>query len=217
MKSDFWHKCWQKNTIGFHQQAVHPFLQDYLAPLINPSDNHILVPLCGKSLDMAWLAEHMKVIGAELSEIACTDFFVDNNLNYQVETKGDFTCYHFDNISLWQGDFLKLPASQFEPFDWIYDRAALVALPEAMQQKYVEHVKTFMSENTKLFLLTLEFPQGQLEGPPFAVTNNYVHKLFEGYKVEYLAERDLPEKQFAQRVFDVDYLVEKLYMITKNN
>lgn len=179
-----------------------------------PSDKRVFVPLCGKSLDMTYLAQFLQVTGNELSNIACRDFFIENDVEYQQDSIGDFKHYFCPDVSLLQGDFFKLSVDITGPFDWIYDRAALIALPKLMQQQYVAHLQHFFAANTRLFLVTVEFPQKQLEGPPFSITSDDVAELFSGYKITCVATKDVADKQFAQRRFDVDYLTEKLYIIT---
>ncbi|MCO4798375.1 MAG: thiopurine S-methyltransferase [Colwelliaceae bacterium] len=225
MKESFWHACWERNSLGFHQKSIHPFLSQYLSPLI--SDNRfkqenqkeqlptVFVPLCGKTDDMVWLAERFNVVGAELSDIACRDFFIEKDIVTSPKAIGDFKRYTHQNIELWQGDFFGLKASQFQKFDWIYDRAAIIALPKAMQQRYAEHLTTFIDDKTKLFLISLEFPQEELEGPPFAIVDKDVRRLFSNFKIECIAEHDLEDKTFAQRTFNVSYLKEKLFIISK--
>ena len=214
MESSFWHKCWERNALGFHQQQVHPFLIEHFTSMCLSSDKHVFVPLCGKTLDMAYLAQFIRVTGNELSEIACRDFFLDNGFEYQQQHIGDFTQYSCAQLSLLQGDFFGLSTGLIGNVDWIYDRAGLIALPVSMQQKYVEHLKTFFSVCTRLFLVTLEFPSKQIKGPPFAITADDVEKLFSGFKVTCVATNELEDKQFAQRSLDVDYLQEKLYIIS---
>jgi thiopurine S-methyltransferase len=214
MDSRFWHNCWERNTLGFHQRDVHPLLAQYFKKLALPSDQHVFVPLCGKSVDMAYLAQFMRVTGNELSAIACRDFFLDNNIEVKQQTQGDFEHYSCPKLALWQGDFFKLSASVVGAVDWIYDRAALIALPVTMQQRYVEHLKTFFSSHTRLFLVTLEFPEGQLDGPPFSINSTDVKGLFAGFHIECITTNELKDKRFAQRTFDVDYLREQLYIIT---
>ncbi|MGB1262950.1 MAG: thiopurine S-methyltransferase [Cognaticolwellia sp.] len=214
MDTSFWHKCWERNALGFHQQQAHPFLSQHFKPRCLATDRHVFVPLCGKSLDMAYLAQSMQVSGSEISEIACRDFFLDNNIAFQQQTSGDFEQFYSPVLSLWQGDFFKLSPELIEPVDWIYDRAALIALPKAMQLAYVKHLKTFFSSHTRLFLVTLEFPAQQLVGPPFSIRNCDITRLFSGFNIEYVASNELKDKQFAQRTFEVDYLIEKLYVIT---
>jgi thiopurine S-methyltransferase len=229
MKTSFWHKCWERNRIGFHQEQVHPFLSQYLAPLLNKQDSHVFVPFCGKSLDMFWLAQYMKVSGSELSAIACRDFFIDANIENQVkvyqesQSGVDFHQFSFGNITLWQGDFFKLNVQhltlgQDVSIDWIYDRAALIALPIKMQQAYVDHLVSFIGQGTKLFLISVEFPKQEMSGPPFPITEQDINQLFlsanKHCQIECIASRDLVDKRFAQRNFDVSHLVERLYIIT---
>ena len=203
--------------MGFHQSDVHPLLSHYFNKLRLSSDKHVFVPLCGKTLDMAYLAKYMKVTGNELSEIACRDFFLDNRLEFQQQTLGEFEYFTCPQLSLLQGDFFKLSAENIESIDWIYDRAALIALPTAMQKKYVKHLKTFFSSQTRLLLVTIEFPKEQIKGPPFSVNSSDVKALFGGFNIECIATNRVKDKQFAQRTLEVDYLYEKLYLITRNN
>lgn len=174
----------------------------------------VFVPLCGKSDDMVWLADHMKVVGAELSEIACRDFFAEKGIDVTPKADGEFWRYQHENVSLYQGDFFNLSAERFDAFDWIYDRAALIALPDDMQQQYVKQLCTYLTANTRLFLISLEFPQAELSGPPFALFQPDIERLFSGYNVQCIASHDLDDKIFAQRAFNVSYLREKLYIIT---
>ncbi|UUO21814.1 thiopurine S-methyltransferase [Colwellia sp. M166] len=215
MKSGFWHNCWERNKLGFHQDDVHPLLTQYFTDLILASDQHVFVPLCGKTHDMAYLAQYMRVTGSELSDIACRDFFIDNDIEYQKQTFGEFKQYSADQLTLYQGDFFKLWADAINKVDWIYDRAALIALPPVMQVQYANHLQTFFSSNTRLFLVTVEFPSEQLTGPPFSLNSVDVKCLFSGFSVECIANHELDNKRFAQRRFEVDYLREKLYIIKK--
>jgi|TARA_B110000090_G_scaffold134882_1_gene148459 thiopurine S-methyltransferase len=229
MKVSFWHKCWEQSRIGFHQDQVHPFLSQYLFPLINKQDRHVFVPFSGKTLDMRWLAQHMKVSGSELSEIACRDFFSEGNIDSQIkvyqECQSDvkFQQFSSDSITLWQGDFFKLNAKHIISeqnllIDWIYDRAALIALPIEMQQAYVNHLVSFIGKGTKLFLISVEFPSQEMSGPPFPITEQDIKQLFlsanKHCKIECIASRELENKRFAQRNFEVSHLLERLYIIT---
>lgn len=229
MKASFWHACWEKNSLGFHQTSVHPFLSQQLLPLMSSKTDEcqtgkqqrVLVPLCGKSDDMVWLAEHFDVVGAELSDIACRDFFREKSIEVtptqisDTQTQAAFKQYSFENITLLQGDFFKLSAEQLSDFDWIYDRAAIIALPKTMQQAYADHLATFISQHSRLFLISLEFPQAELSGPPFPLFEQDINRLFTGFNVKCIAEHELADKTFAQRTFKVSYLREKLYIITR--
>ena len=223
MHQGFWHKCWEKQAIGFHQDDVHPFLTGELAQLpINISDN-VFVPLCGKSLDMLWWAERCNVIGSELSEIACRDFFKEQGVTVDISEittdssleQGIFTLFQKDNLTIYQGDFFALTASDLPPIRYIFDRAALVALPQAMQTRYAKHLASYIAADTECYLISVEFPQDEHQGPPFSTDKQTVQSLFTGLNVEEIVSRTLEDKQFAKRSLAVSYLVERLYRITR--
>lgn len=222
MDPEFWLNCWQKDHIGFHQLQTDVLLAQHFSHLVKEDDKHVLVPLCGKSQDMFFLARQMRVTGAELSEIACADFFNDSGLSYTRSPQGDFQQFSFANINLWQGDFFKLQPTMLSPIDWIYDRAALFALPKTMQIRYVRHLLSFMRPNTRLLLIALEFAEHELTGPPFPLCEPDIKALFSAenspdasdYNIQCLASRVLSDKQFGQRIFNVSQLVERLYLIT---
>ena len=71
MHAEFWQARWARSEIGFHLPEVNPYLQQYWPALGLPEGARVLVPLCGKSLDLVWLVEQgHAVIGVELAERA---------------------------------------------------------------------------------------------------------------------------------------------------
>ena len=135
MEKNYWNEKWEKKEIGFHQDSGHPALPKYFEVL---SGTKVLVPLCGKSKDMLWLAAHgFKVVGVELSPIACRDFFEEASLPFSLSQREGFTVFEGTDISLWCGDFFKLPQSAIAGMTTIYDRAALIALPPDTRKQYV--------------------------------------------------------------------------------
>ncbi|QBY03214.1 thiopurine S-methyltransferase [Thalassotalea sp. HSM 43] len=215
MKQEFWHNCWDKTQIGFHQDELQPLLVEYFPSLLSAGDSRIFVPLCGKSTDLLFFADRFKVIGSELSAIACKDFFRENQLDAQITPALGFNVYKANNVEIYQGDFFALDANLFQPFDWVYDRAALIALPEAMRADYAYHLRSFIKDKTRVFLLTLEFDQSEMDGPPFSVSESDVRQLFDGFKVSKKAERDLVGQKFARRNLPLSHLKECLYIISK--
>lgn len=178
MEPDFWHQRWQQNQIGFHQPDINPYLRKYWAELAVPAPARILVPLCGKSLDLLWLVQlGYQVEGVELSDVAVRAFFEEQGIKAQHSTQGDWQVWESENLRLWCGDFFKLGPAQLGPIDAVYDRAALIALPQPMRQQYVAHMQTLVGAVPHL-LVTLEYPQQQMSGPPFAVEKTEVEDLF---------------------------------------
>lgn len=194
MEPSFWHDKWHLQHIGFHQQAINPMLARYWQQLALPSAAEVFVPLCGKSLDMCFLAEQgHRVIGCELSELAVQQFFSDNQLPVTTENDGQeagiaLRGYHTDQISLYQGDFFTFPKELSQNVSGFYDRAALIAWPEDMRQQYAAQLAKLLPQGCVGLLVTLDYPQECLSGPPFAVSPAWVEQyLSEDFDIELLA------------------------------
>lgn len=179
MDKEYWFDRWQNNEIAFNQQKPNPFLLQYLKTLNLKPGSNIFVPLCGKSIDMLWLCEQgYKVIGVELSVQACIEFYEENNLTFQKNTKKQFTALTGENITLLAGDFFELDKELIEPIDAVYDRAALVALPSEARARYAAHISKLSEDNTQILLITASYNQAEMQGPPFSVDEDEVKMLY---------------------------------------
>ncbi len=185
---DFWHQKWASNQIGFHLEDVNPLLIKHWQATKPQRDDKVLVPLCGKTEDLIWLAQrHDEIQGAELSKIAVRSFFAEHFYTPIVTpVSGQHELYQFDELSIYVGDFFTAPLSKA---DIVYDRAALVALPESMRVQYAEHLKSLLSDKGRILLVTLDYVQEEMSGPPFNVHEDEVTRLFSGFKITRL-ERD---------------------------
>lgn len=216
MDLDFWHNKWENSEIGFHQKTVHPVLAKEYNRF---SPGKILVPLCGKTLDMLFLASKgYEVVGAELSSIACEAFFVENDLTFTKEKSRLFEVYKSERITLWCGDYFELPQSVFNGCVGIYDRAALVALPLDVRKKYIEFTlaQTANEKFLDFLLCTFEYNTPELKGPPFSVVTSEVESLFASMRITDITpdrENDFVanDKRLSGRG-----VVEKVYWISKN-
>ena len=193
MQPEFWQKRWADNQIGFHQAQINPYLQRYWSQLNFADDAQVLVPLCGKSLDMLWLAgQGQRVLGVELSRKAVEDFFVGHDLAPSVIERGAFTVFEAGGVSLLCGDFFALDAADVTECVGLFDRAALIALPPAMREQYAAHLLRILPAAARGLLITLEYPQAQLDGPPFAVLDQEVQGLLGGrWQLETLEVTDI--------------------------
>jgi len=200
MKHDFWHGRWAEGRIGFHQQDYHQALPEYWHQLGLTPGAQIFVPLCGKSHDMHWLAEQgYQVLGNELSEQACGDFFAEAGLEPELGQDAAFSCYQSGALKLLCGDFFALEATQLAGVSAVYDRAALIALPPEMRRDYAAKLCDALPEGVEVLLVTLEF-EGE-QGPPFSVAQAEVEQLFAArFRVEPLAEIELTDPRDKGRV-----------------
>jgi len=203
MEPEFWHQRWKSQEIAFHQACVHDLLQAHWGRLGCPRGSDVFVPLCGKSLDMAWLAsEGHRVIGAELSEIAVDEFFAERGLEPSARTAGPFVVKSAGPYELWCGDIFALPREAVANVAGVYDRAALIAFPPAMQPRYADTLKSLLPAATPLLLITLDYDQARMQGPPFATPREQVRDLFaDRYAIEEIAHRSALEhhQRFKER------------------
>ncbi|MBU1619017.1 MAG: thiopurine S-methyltransferase [Gammaproteobacteria bacterium] len=214
MQSEFWLHCWQQQRTGFHQYEIHPLLPVVISQLSWDQSKAVFAPLSGKSLDLWWLARYGKVIGAELSELACQQFYQQQNQSFSVSAQDDFQYFSHQSVDIWQGDYFALKPEQVADIGLIYDRAALIALPAQMRIDYVQQLKALCPGPVSLVLLSLEYPEHEMSGPPFSVTEQEVRQLFDfASSIELLAMRNLTGRLFAQRQFNVSKLVEKAFWI----
>ena len=185
MDHDFWHERWDQQQIGFHQPEGHPMLATHWPTLAIAPGTSVLVPLCGKTPDLRWLARQgHSVTGIELSERAAQDFFDEQELTATVEHLGCFSRYSAAGIDIWVGDFFAADIATLGRFEAFYDRAALIALPEQMRGDYVQHLNRLLIPAAEGLLITLDYDQNEMKGPPFAVPDSEVRRHFQHATVE---------------------------------
>ena len=178
VEHEFWHKKWQRNEIGFHNSEVHPLLVKHLPTLDLEIGARLFLPLCGKSLDIHWLLRQgYAVSGAELSELAVQQLFEELNLVPQVSTSGGLKRYQAEGLDIFVGDIFQLERQELGPVGAIYDRAALVALPEPTREAYAAHLVE-ITDSAPQLLISFDYDQSQLPGPPFCVDDTEVEKLY---------------------------------------
>ncbi|MGH1430225.1 MAG: thiopurine S-methyltransferase [Neptuniibacter sp.] len=192
MKHDFWHQRWSEGRIGFHQADFNPYLKKYWQLLSLAADDRVFVPLCGKSKDMLWLREQgHEVLGVELNASACEAFFAENGAEPECNQKSGFVVRSVDGVELMCGDFFSLNTEDLRYVGAVYDRAALIALPQEMRTQYAEHLTQILPKGVQILLITLEY-DGE-GGPPFSVQGSEVERLFgAAFEIECL-ERSQPD------------------------
>ncbi|MEB2318098.1 MAG: thiopurine S-methyltransferase [Pseudomonadota bacterium] len=193
MEHEFWLQCWREGATGFHQERVMPLLQKYWPTLALPAGSRVFVPLAGKTLDMLWLAERgHRVLGVELSTLAVDQFFSENGLKPTVRESRYGTHHVAGNIELICGDAFALDTEALADCVGVYDRAALIALPLPMRERYVSELYAHLPAGCTGLLLTLEYSQSEMAGPPFSVKEAEVRRLYEAdWQVTLLDRRDI--------------------------
>jgi thiopurine S-methyltransferase len=203
MEISYWESRWKNNRIGFHSPEPNPRLVQLRDDGRIGAGMNVLIPLCGKSVDMKWLADRgIRVTGVEASELPCRDFFREQDLDYTESRSGDFTVYNSGMITIMQGDFFRLPPSFNNTFDAVFDRAALVALPPEKRKLYSARLTSLCRAGAVKMLISYEYDQDEMAGPPFAVPVDEVAALYAGSMSIEIVDNDpvdpIPER-FARR------------------
>jgi thiopurine S-methyltransferase len=193
MDASFWHERWGSNDIAFHKNEANPLLVKYFAALSLPKGSRVFVPLCGKTRDIPWLlSQGHRVAGAELSEIAVEQLFKDFGTEAKVSRVGEVDCYSATDLDVFVGDIFHLSSEVLGSVDAVYDRAALVALPEELRKGYTTHLMA-ITNNAPQLLICYEYDQSLMEGPPFSISNVEVQSRYgEHYQLTLLERADVP-------------------------
>ena len=203
MNSEYWLQRWKAGKIGFHATEVNSQLQNFWPSLGLNSETPVLVPFCGKTLDMVWLRSRgHPIIGVEVSEIACRQFFEEQHLEPETYSIPGFKIFEAGGYRLFSGDFFKFPKEQLPFWFHTFDRASLVSLPPHLQKKYAAHMLRLTPARTTMLLIALSYPERQMSGPPFSVDAGQVRALYnDGFHIEQLAfvERIDELPKFKQR------------------
>ncbi len=204
MAPESWHEKWQKTEIGFHLEAPHPWLVN-IFPTLSFKQNHtVFVPLCGKTHDIDFLIEQgLNVVANELSEVAVKELFARLNISPEISLNEEGwhatgKVFFSEKLTVYVGDFFKLTAelvNSKHAIDWVYDRAALVALPFEMRKQYSQIIQKICVNGQQL-LMALDYSQQQMSGPPFSVSPEEIVELYSSYyEIKLIKQQNIIDKE----------------------
>lgn len=216
MDREFWLNRWETDQIGFHRDDVNPLLLRHHALL--GTDSRVLVPLCGKSHDLAWLAaQGHEVVGIELSPLAVEAFFEEQRLMPVVETQAGFTRHRAGRIDILCGDYFDIGAEDVGAVTAWYDRAALIALPETMRQRYVRHTAKLLPAGARGLLITLDYEPPIASGPPFSVSAAEVRTLHaRDFTVASIERNEILSREPRFRERGITAMHEQVHALTRS-
>lgn len=192
MDPDFWHHRWNTHQTAFHESTVNPLLASHWDRLSLAPGSRVMVPLCGKTRDIPWLLSRgYRVAGVELSPLAVEQLFADLGVMPEKQPVGGLMHYRAEGIDIFAGDVFALSREMLGPVEAVYDRAALVALPEEMRRRYAAHLSAITGQAPQL-LICYEYDQSLQDGPPFSVTGEEVAGLYgRDYALTFLASSEV--------------------------
>jgi len=214
MDTEFWKERWRQNQIGFHQPDVNAYLRTHFDALGIDSGRRVFVPLCGKSRDMIWLHDQgYAVLGVEISPLAVEAFFREGGLEPRTLREEPFDVWKSGGIEILCGDFFHITPEQTRDIAAVYDRASLIALPPEMRRDYAVHMARLVAPDVPVLIVTMEYPQAAMQGPPFSVTAAEVHALYDGkFDVTALAQHDILEDNPRFRSAGLGSLTERVWL-----
>lgn len=214
--NELWQRCWRERETAFHQTVTNTQLIRFWPSLgLAPADR-VFVPLCGKSLDMLWLAaQGHEVLGVELSPIAVRAFFKENGLRPRRRKLGAFTLWQSGRIGILCGDFFSLTAAHLGDIAAVFDRASLTALPAAQRAVYVRHLQDILPAAGKMLLLTTEEPQlGETTYQAYAADDEIVALYTAAFDIQLSHVDSVLEPDPDPAVCDWLRVEKKVYLLT---
>lgn len=215
MHEDFWRQRWEENQIGFHEGQPNAYLQRFVEHLRVQAEPRVLVPLCGKAVDLRWLAEHgFRVTGVELVPWAAQAFFDENGWAVVSERDGGLPCLASERVRIAVGDFFHWDPAQSAPVDVVYDRAALVAVKPEDRERYAAHLLSALRPGGRILLVSFAYEQEVMSGPPFSVPEEEVRRCFgERCRITRLAEEDILDREPRFRERGLGWLKEQAWLL----
>lgn len=219
MHKEYWLNRWETGNTRFNEPNPHQYLIKYLDKLVTNHGNNIFVPLCGKSIDMTWLLENnQKVTGVEISQIPIQDFFRVNDIKYTISTVDKFSIYQAESCTIYNGDIFDLKPKDLININAVYDRGAFIALPaETLRIQYIDWLKSTLPKSCKILLITFEFDQNEMEGPPFTVNQRDLEQYFGNSFSVTLLERQIVKnikphwkERGLRTLYECAYLLDKI-------
>ena len=213
-----WHSHWTRKNPGFHEGQVNVYLEQFL-PLFNlKAGDCIFMPLCGKAVDILWLSQQgYQIVGVELSEVAILSFFEESDLQFEKVQHPNFVIYQAQNITLYQGDLMHIQAQHLASCKLVYDRASIVAIESFNRKVYKHKMLEIIPEGTPMLMVTLDYDQNIMQGPPFSVPVTEITELYQPeYQLELLQTSEQVEERPRWRDLGLKSLLESALRLTSN-
>lgn len=217
MAHDDWIRRWAEGRICFHKPAVQSWLVDHAARFLPRGDECVLVPLCGKSVDLVWLERRgHSVVGIDVAEQAFRDFLREQGRVAAEHESPPFKVFASGRIELLCGDVFDLKRERHGDFPAILDRAALVALPPRRRAEYAALMLQLLRPGGRMLLVGLEYDGSKMEGPPFTVPRDEVARLYgAACAIEPLGTSDVFQSEPVWRERGLDAMTEYALLLTR--
>ena len=215
----YWTDSWKEGNTGWHREEVNEYLIKYVDELTGGRSNiRVFLPLCGKSVDMLWLADQgHTVVGVELAKQGIESFFTENNLNFTVESVkmaagGEpvevYKCKE-KQITIFCCDLFTLKEEDVGgKFDAIWDRGSLVAIvPSAGDRgkRYTKKMHSLLANDGNYMLESLYYEVDRGSQPPASISDELRNEIYgEDFETKELEVNRLGEDPNREFSFAID-------------
>jgi thiopurine S-methyltransferase len=215
--NSFWIKRWVDGDIGWHHQETNQHLLSHWHRLDIAPGSAVFVPLCGKSLDLVWLARNgYSIVGVEISTKAIEEFFAERGLTPERTKSEVFEIFQAGDYRLLCGDIFRLEPEHIQGITAVYDRASLVALDPKQRRRYAELISSILSADCSVLLVAMDYPETEMQGPPYSVPESEVIELFgDGFSITKLHSLDLLKETERYTEKGLSRLSEQIYMLER--
>lgn len=215
MDPSFWLENWERGQTGFHLPGVNPVLLRHWEDLGLKSAKSVLVPLCGKSVDLSYLRTlGHQVMGLELSPIAVKEFWTAMAVTPKRHKERGLVFWESDGIEIIEGDFFEIRPEDVESPSVVYDRAALIAMPVELQFRYADHLM-HLAQGAPIFLVTFDYKPSEMAGPPFPVSRIRLGELFDDhYEIALIESRDALDDNAGLAARGLKRLSESVWLLS---
>ena len=208
--AEFWTDRWKEGKTGWHRDEVHNILIKYVDELTGGRSNlRVFLPLCGKSVDMLWLADQgHTVVGVELAKQAIESFFTENNLTFTLESvkmaaRGEpaevYKCKE-KKITIFCCDLFTFNEEDVGgKFDAIWDRGSLSAIvPSINGNRYTKKMHSLLDNDGNCIVETHYYEVDRGGQPPASISDELRTELYgEDFDIKELEVTKITDTEFS--------------------
>ncbi|XP_069814051.1 thiopurine S-methyltransferase-like isoform X1 [Dendropsophus ebraccatus] len=216
-----WKKKWETKDIWFHKKNIHPLLAEFINEMQDGRTKlTIFFPLCGKAVDMKWLADMgHNIVGVDACEIGLKEFFAEHDIPYTEEAVAGIPGAKVfksasDNISLYCCSIYDISESVIGKFDGMWDRGAMVAVNPRDRERYATIMLSLMAKDCHYLLVTVEYDPKLHGGPPFYVPESDLENLL-GPSCTFKLLKKIDALADKQKEWGLDFCFENIYLVTR--
>lgn len=201
MDPTFWLDKWASAQTGFHIDGPHPDLLGQAETFLADGPHRVLVPLCGKTHDLAWLAARGHgVVGVELARAAVQQFHQEHGRQPRITEHAGGVRFESAGLTVHCCDVLGLTPDAVGTFDRIWDRAAMVALDPERRRAYAQVLRALLKPGGRILLNAFTYDQSVMPGPPHSVPEDEIRRHYAGWQVDVLRHGEpITEGKFRDR------------------